>query len=758
MALRPRTTLLSIVAAGALVLGVGGVALTATGAAADPLISQNKPVTTSSNENSTLTGPKAVDGNASTRWGSLEGKDPQWIRIDLGASFHVSRVVLKWEAAYGKAYQIQVSEDDQNWMDAFSTTTGNGATDDLALDTNGRYIRMFGTKRGTAFGYSLFEFEVYVANGGPVDKTPPSVPPNFRQVGSAMPTQIDVAWDAATDNVGVQLYEVYNGGTKIKTVGGNQLATSLTGLTPNTNYQLTVLARDAAGNPSQTHTALDIPPPKPDNAPPPSVPTGLQATTVDSGSVTLVWNASTDASGVLNYDVFRNGTVVATVPDTTATDSGLTASTSYSYTVAARDINGNLSAQTAPITVKTSPGGGGGGTGGDPIFDREIAKVDLAWAMAFLPDGNALATERDRHELLLVTPGGQKKVVATVPNVVGTNGEGGLLGLAISPTYNSDHFVFMFHTSPSDNRVERYTYQNGQLSAGTPIITWNVAAASPSGLEIVNDWLYMAAVRGSRLWVMHINSAGTGTDTPRAFFNGKWGRLRDVVKSPDGGLWLSNTNNDKLGGSPNVIDNVIVRLKFAGDGGGGGGAFSLTSGAFADNGNIPTKYTGQQDGKAGNDISPALAWGPGRDSPKSYAIILGDTGNGNKHLAILELPAAACVSSHRLGQRLGEAAGGVGPPAPHREPGRGQLPLHPLPTELRRDLGAQLLPGREVHDQVERSDTYPLVPRGTQPHLDPLVRRVPQSHVREGIKRKVRIQRPVQHLQHVAVELGGHPG
>src|SRR5256886_5549112 len=202
MALRPRTTLLSIIAAGTLVLGVGGVAMTATAAAADPLISQNKPVTTSSNENSTLTGPKAVDGNASTRWGSLEGKDPQWVRIDLGASFHVSRVVLKWEAAFGKAYQIQVSEGDTNWMDAFTTTTGNGATDDLTLDTNGRYIRMFGTKRGTAFGYSLFEYEVYGSNGGPVDKIPPTVPPNFRPVGTATPTSFDVAWDAATGTLG----------------------------------------------------------------------------------------------------------------------------------------------------------------------------------------------------------------------------------------------------------------------------------------------------------------------------------------------------------------------------------------------------------------------------------------------------------------------------------------------------------------------------------------------------------------------------
>src|SRR6266498_3468918 len=274
MARIPRS-LWTVVAAGALVLGVGGVALTATAAAADPLISQNKPVKTSSNENTTLTGPKAVDGNTSTRWGSLEGKDPQWIRIDLGASFHLSRVVLRWEAAFGKAYQIQVSEDDTNWMDAFTTTTGNGGVDDLALDTNGRYVRMFGTRRGSPYGYSLFEFEVYGTNGGPVDRQPPTVPANFRQVGAATPTQIDVAWDAATDNVGVQLYEVYNGGTKIKTVGGNQLATSLTNLTPNTDYSLTVLARDAAGNPSQSSNALNIHTPKSDDTTPPSVPVNV---------------------------------------------------------------------------------------------------------------------------------------------------------------------------------------------------------------------------------------------------------------------------------------------------------------------------------------------------------------------------------------------------------------------------------------------------------------------------------------------------
>src|SRR5439155_16438475 len=179
--MRARSKLALLVAAGVAVAGAGiaGVAL-----AADPLISKNKPVTTSSNENGTLTGPKAVDGNMSTRWGSLEGKDPQWIRVDLGATFHISRSVLRWEAAFGKAYKIQVSDHDANWVDAFSTTTGNGGVDDLTLNATGRFVRMFGTKRGTAFGYSLFEFEVY-GTPAQADTEPPTPPKNLRQIGDA---------------------------------------------------------------------------------------------------------------------------------------------------------------------------------------------------------------------------------------------------------------------------------------------------------------------------------------------------------------------------------------------------------------------------------------------------------------------------------------------------------------------------------------------------------------------------------------------
>ncbi|MFE9835255.1 glycoside hydrolase family 6 protein [Streptomyces sp. NPDC005551] len=92
----------------------------------------------------------------------------------------------------------------------------------------------------------------------------------------------------------------------------------------------------------------------------PTAPTGLKATAKTSGSVSLAWTASTDDVGVSGYDVYRNGSKVTTspVPGTTYTDTGLSASTAYSYTVRARDAAGNTSASSAALSVTTDAGGG----------------------------------------------------------------------------------------------------------------------------------------------------------------------------------------------------------------------------------------------------------------------------------------------------------------------------------------------------------------------------------------------------------------
>jgi len=101
---------------------------------------------------------------------------------------------------------------------------------------------------------------------------------------------------------------------------------------------------------------------------PPSTPSNLTSTGVTSSSVSLSWGASTDNVGVTGYNVYRGTTLVTTATGTSYTDTGLTASTAYTYTVKARDAAGNLSAASNAVTATTSPTGGGGGGGGGKLM------------------------------------------------------------------------------------------------------------------------------------------------------------------------------------------------------------------------------------------------------------------------------------------------------------------------------------------------------------------------------------------------------
>ncbi|MYS22319.1 Beta-glucanase, GH16 family [Streptomyces sp. DvalAA-14] len=120
----------------------------------------NKTATASSQENVAFPASSAVDGNNGTRWSSAFS-DPQWLQVDLGATHTICKAVLNWETAYGKAFQIQTSNDGSTWTTLYSTTTGTGGTQTLNLSGSGRYIRVYGTTRSTQYGYSLWEFQVY---------------------------------------------------------------------------------------------------------------------------------------------------------------------------------------------------------------------------------------------------------------------------------------------------------------------------------------------------------------------------------------------------------------------------------------------------------------------------------------------------------------------------------------------------------------------------------------------------------------------
>ncbi|UWE10876.1 discoidin domain-containing protein [Actinacidiphila bryophytorum] len=118
-------------------------------------------------QDGSYTAANAIDGNSATRWSSDHSNDAgAWLQVDLGGEYAVSTAVLDWEAAYGKAYRIQVSDDGSHWTDAYSTTTGAGGTETVSVNRQARYVRMQGVTPATQYGYSLYEFEVYGTAAG----------------------------------------------------------------------------------------------------------------------------------------------------------------------------------------------------------------------------------------------------------------------------------------------------------------------------------------------------------------------------------------------------------------------------------------------------------------------------------------------------------------------------------------------------------------------------------------------------------------
>jgi glucose/arabinose dehydrogenase len=302
--------------------------------------------------------------------------------------------------------------------------------------------------------------------------------------------------------------------------------------------------------------------------------------------------------------------------------------------------------------------------------------LQVPWGIAFLPGGDALVSERTTGRIVRVpAAGGALQPVMQVPGVDTNAGEGGLLGLAVSPTYARDRLVYAYFTSAQDNRVVRFRLgappqpiltdlgrnaihdggriafgPDGMLYVGTgdaaqpsrsqdpdspngkilrltpdgdpapgnpragspiwtsghrnvqglawsadgtmyapefgqnrfdevnviekgknygwpevegtasdsryqsPLVSWTTAEASPSGAAIAGDTLYVAALRGERLWTIPL-----GGGDPKAEFTGRYGRLRTVAVAPDGALWLTTSNTDRGPGGDG--DDRILRFK-----------------------------------------------------------------------------------------------------------------------------------------------------------------------------------------------------
>jgi glucose/arabinose dehydrogenase len=343
-------------------------------------------------------------------------------------------------------------------------------------------------------------------------------------------------------------------------------------------------------------------------------------------------------------------------------------------------------ATTPPPTGAPSPSGSVSRVpaGATPRAAGIIARdLDVPWGLAFLPGGDALVAERDTAEVKRVTPDGKVSTVGRVRDV-DPGGEGGLLGLAVSPRFATDATVFAYFTADEDNRVVRITYRDDRLSGQRPILTgipkggihnggrlvfgpdgmlyvgtgeqgnpplaqdrgslggkilrmtpqggpapgnpfgdsvvysyghrnvqglafdsagrlwaaefgqntwdelnlirpgrnygwpevegrggddrfvepvaqWGTDEASPSGIAIAGDAVYMAALRGSRLWRIPIEGDRVGT--PRAFFEDDFGRLRTIEMAADGSLWVTTSNRDgRRRGGPLPGDDKVLRF------------------------------------------------------------------------------------------------------------------------------------------------------------------------------------------------------
>ncbi len=141
----------------------------------------------------------AVDGTTSTRWESAWDSPTEWIYVDLGKETDITGAKLYWEGAYAKDYKIQVSNDEENWDDVYTAENTNGGNQEVQFTSKARYVRLYMTKKAlTAYGYSLYEFEIYGLNG--ITKRPVDYGENIAEGKSVSASSLRDIWWMYDDN------------------------------------------------------------------------------------------------------------------------------------------------------------------------------------------------------------------------------------------------------------------------------------------------------------------------------------------------------------------------------------------------------------------------------------------------------------------------------------------------------------------------------------------------------------------------------
>ncbi|MFF1743996.1 fibronectin type III domain-containing protein [Streptomyces mirabilis] len=205
--------------------------------------------------------------------------------------------------------------------------------------------------------------------------------------GSA--TTVHVMWNSVSGDVKVTGYEVYRGTTRVERVPGDEHMVDVTRLAPSTKYVFTVRALNADGNPGPPSEPVRATTPvaAASDRTPPTRPERPHGRAVGSRAAQLEWSASTDARGVVSYDVYQGGSKIHSVGggQTATVVTGLRPGTAYAFTVRARDAADNLSPASALVRLTTAPGADDG-RGTAPTGFRAASHrtdgayyLDLAW-------------------------------------------------------------------------------------------------------------------------------------------------------------------------------------------------------------------------------------------------------------------------------------------------------------------------------------------------------------------------------------------
>ena len=235
-----------------------------------------------------------------------------------------------------------------SWSTLLAATPNDGTQAVTIPNTPGTTNRIM--VKGTNHIFFDVSNTNFTITSGVTDTVAPTAP--TLSASGTTQTTTNLSWSGATDNVAVTGYDVYRGTTLLGSTTSTTFA--VTGLTASTTYSFTVRAKDAAGNVSADSNSVSVTTLAPVvDTTVPTAPT-LSASGTTQTTTNLSWTGATDNVGVTGYDVLRNGVVIgSTTSATTFAVTGLTASTTYTFNVRAKDAAGNISANSNTVSVTT---------------------------------------------------------------------------------------------------------------------------------------------------------------------------------------------------------------------------------------------------------------------------------------------------------------------------------------------------------------------------------------------------------------------